>query len=111
MKHLFIALVCTVMGFSTYASSTPKKSLPFVVKKEVKAVVATNKAELASTKNNNKATAAFFRKQYSFCYYDGCGQVMTVWVSAGNNVSVSDMEMAGATYAYGTLSGNMCFPR
>ena len=92
MKNLFIALICTVIGFSASASnSTPKKNLPSIDKVELKTISKENKEEgfTVSTKSNSETS--FFRIQRKFLFEDGCGNMWILYVSGPNSSSYSDM--------------------
>jgi hypothetical protein len=109
MKKLFIALFCTVIGFSAYAKdSNPKGTAPVVIKTELKTTSSENNTKPVESKTEKTSAR---RHQYAFNFRDQCGQVMTVWVSAGNDVTQSDMFGTAHEYASGTLTANGCFPK
>lgn len=109
MKKLFIALVCTVIGFSAYANGTnPKEAAPVVKKTDVRTVPNENNSKPAESETEKEALR---RRQMAFTFYDGCGTQMTVWVSGGSWSTDGDLYGTAYAYAESTLTGNGCFPR
>jgi len=91
MKHLFIALLCTLFGLSTYASDVlPKKNLPLASKNAltVKVAEANESFDLQAFKNEN--TNNFFRVQRVFYYFNWCGTKRYAVYVSGPNSSTYD---------------------
>lgn len=94
------------MAVGAYANDlSPKEAAAVVTKTEVKK---------ASLNNSNAKTAetkkTAFRRQMAFYFYDNCGQMLTVWVSAGNSVSNASMAQTAYNYACGYANaGGGCF--
>jgi hypothetical protein len=78
MKHLFIALVCTVMGFSAMASEgTPSKTLP--LSKNAPEKVAFEKIASEKTAVEKKATeksTKLRRRTTAYIFHLSCGDVI-----------------------------------
>lgn len=109
MRKLFIALVCTVIGFSAYANGTnPKEAAPAVTKTEVRTIPNENNGKPLE---NETEKGTLRRRQMAFTFYDGCGTQMTVWVSGGSSSTDGDLYGTAYAYAAGTLTGSGCFPR
>ncbi|MFP3596849.1 hypothetical protein [Chryseobacterium sp. SIMBA_029] len=110
MKHLFIALICTLIGFSASASDlTPKKNLPLPNKVEIKITSKENKiyVAIASTKNNSQTISA--RRQKKFLLEDACGQMWIIYVSGPDNVSDSTMYYVARNAFANGFDNDGCF--
>jgi hypothetical protein len=107
MKNLFIALLCSFMAVGAYANDlTPKEATAVVTKVEVKKAANLNNSNAKTAESEKTA----FRKQVAFQFYDNCGQMLTVWVSAGNSVSTASMAQTAYNYACGYANaGGGCF--
>lgn len=107
MKHLFIALLCSFMAVGAYANGlSPKEAAVVVTKAEVKKASNLNKSDAKTAETEKTA----FRRQMAFQFYDNCGQMLTVWVSAGNSVSNASMAQTAYNYACGYANaGGGCF--
>nr|WP_162988909.1 hypothetical protein [Pedobacter schmidteae] len=107
MKHLFIALICSFMAAGAYANDlSPKEAAAVVTKAEVKKAAKLNKSDAKTVETEKTA----FRRQKAFYFYDSCGQMLTVWVSAGNSVSDASMAQTAYNYAGGYANaGGGCF--
>ncbi|WP_131539617.1 hypothetical protein [Pedobacter nototheniae] len=105
MKHLFIALICTIIGFSAFAADrAPKKDLPVVTKIEVKT---TSNVNTYITKNNKKSK--FFRIQRSFTFTDFCGGTYIIYVSAPNGTSYNSMGATAINAFTSNFDNGGCF--
>lgn len=97
MKHLFIALICTAIGFSASASDlTPKNNVLTTVKTAVK--IENNKSEIKASTTKNESLS-LYRKQMVFTFHDDCGQQLTVWVSGPSAATFISMYDTALTYA------------
>ncbi|WP_316805285.1 hypothetical protein [Pedobacter nototheniae] len=100
MKHLFIALICTVIGFSASASDlTPKNELRKSIKVELEIKTNSKKSE-----NGN-----FFRIQRAFTFHDSCGQAITVYVSAPHGTYWAEMGSTASHYVIDHLDSAGCY--
>ncbi|MGY0035828.1 hypothetical protein [Pedobacter sp. NJ-S-72] len=112
MKHLFIAIICTVIGFSASASDlTLKKNSPLVNEVEIKIISKESKNEVTIPTTKNTSETGFFRISRSFLFEDACGEMWIIYVSGPNNVSRSIMyvrDVARNAFAHGSGS-NGCF--
>ncbi|SMC67451.1 hypothetical protein SAMN04488524_1872 [Pedobacter africanus] len=95
------------MAVGTFANGlSPKEAAAVVTKAEVKKATSLNKSEAKKTETEKAA----FRRQMAFQFYDNCGQMLTVWVSAGNSVSNASMAQTAYNYACGYANaGGGCF--
>jgi hypothetical protein len=112
MKHLFIALLCTVIGFSASASDlTPKKKdAPTGIKTELKTDL---KKKIKNTdvkvSVNKDETLGLYRRQMAFLFHDMCGNAMVVYASGGHSVSVGEMYGFCHDYVEAHTGANGCF--
>lgn len=95
------------MAVGAYANAlSPKEAAAVVTKAEVKKASSLNKSNTQTTETEKAA----FRRQMAFQFYDNCGQMLTVWVSAGNSVSNASMAQTAYNYACGYANaGGGCF--
>ncbi|WP_131538034.1 hypothetical protein [Pedobacter nototheniae] len=108
MKHLFIALICTAIGFSASASDlTPKHNMLATVKTTVK--INDSQSEIKASNSKNESLS-LFRKQMVFTFHDDCGQQLTVWVSGPSAASFISMYDTALDYAANQMTaGHGCF--
>lgn len=93
MKHLFIALICTVIGFNASASDlAPKKNASSAKNIEVKIDMV--KKDVKSSEVSNTITNTR-RLAYGWKFKDACGNTMTVWCTG---TSIRGMYAAAEAY-------------
>lgn len=105
MKRLFIAFMCCSLAVGASAKNSPKTEIKEVTKTVAKA---DNKSEIKVSKNEIIETSQF-RKQMKFQFFDGCGQIMTVWVSGPSNAGWEELGLVAAHYAQGCKDSAGCF--
>lgn len=95
MKNLFIALLCTTIGFNASAENLkPSSTSSVVVKAEVESS-SNNKREIKVTENKAATTAAY-RRSLGWKFKDSCGNTMTVWVTGSD---INQMYNTAEAYA------------
>lgn len=107
MKRLFIAVLCSVIGMSAYASDLTPTVKPTVATLELKTASNEGKFEV-STKEQSIDKSR--RRQMMFTFYDHCGNGMNVWVSGASGASDYTLWCAAFDHAvYASVNGGGCF--
>ncbi|TWF40385.1 hypothetical protein FHW36_10467 [Chitinophaga polysaccharea] len=111
MKHLLIALICTLIGFSSSASnSTPKKTLPFVNKQvELKTISKENKNEIIVSSTQSNTETGLLRIQRQFLFEDACGNMWIIYVSGPSSATYSQMYGVAQHDFVAGADSNGCF--
>ncbi|MBB6237519.1 hypothetical protein HDC90_002141 [Pedobacter sp. AK013] len=108
MKHLFFALICSVIGFSAVANGLTPKNTPFITKNiEVKTIVKEHKITL-KIKGNKTEKASRFRRVRTDFYVDNCGQGWWITVTAPDGYSNYQMTQLGAAYVSSHMDSHGC---
>jgi len=94
MKHLFIALFCTVIGLNASALTNPEKmSKPKTITLNMKSITKNQKA---------------LKKYASWFYQDGCGNSLTIVVEAPDGTPRWQMLRAANEHFRSKLDDNLC---
>lgn|GEM_PF-922705 len=107
MKHLFIALICTIIGFSASANDlASKKALPVVTKVEIKTISNGNTTYVTKSKNKK---SRLFRIQRQYQFTDFCGGTYIIYVSAPNGTSYNSMGATAINAFTSNFDNSGCF--